>query len=122
MKKSSSAASQKAFLTIFAMLYLNAILLSCSVMLCIAKNYALAKQEDTLDYVELAAIHKVVIDLENYEEEDETYDYLNYTVNLDYDDITCIITIKKNNEVVLKSKLVYDDIDLEVDSYAYLSD
>ncbi len=76
--------------------------------------------QNDLDFVEIAVITKVKNDLLAYEEEDESYTYKGYEVTLRYEDITCFITIKKGNELLLSSRLEFDDIEEEFISYTYM--
>ncbi len=85
-------------------------------------NVAVSNLDLSLQKIELNTIKKVITDLHDYKEEDETYTIENYDIELIYEGIQCIITISKQGKVLIKSELIYDDIDLFVNSYTYMND
>lgn len=85
-------------------------------------SYETNKLNVELQSIEIQVIKKVVEDYENYEEKNEIYSIDLYTVQLDYDDLSCIIKISKDDEIQLLSNLIYDDYDLFVESYTYIDD
>lgn len=83
-------------------------------------NASVIRKDNTLNCVEIYAIHKAKTDLLNYEEEEEEVVYLGYDIYFEYDDITCYLRIEKGGDIVLNSCLEWDDIDNVVVDYTYL--
>lgn len=103
----------------YALILLQITLSFCTMVLEQVKTSYLHHQENVLDFIELSAIQKVKKDLLDYKEEDEQYEDRGYLVNLRYDDITCYITITKNGELCVNSRLEFDDIEEVIVSYEY---
>lgn len=113
--------NKNGFMSVYGLCILQVVLLFSSVYTNILK-YELKNihiNED-IHYVELYAIQTVKKELLAYEEKDQTLTYLGFDILLDYEDITCYITIIKNGCIVLSSCLEWDDINNNVVNYGYV--
>ncbi len=123
MSNVSCIANKNGFIAIYGLLVFQLVIIYCScVNSYITLYHAVDKLDIHLQAIEIKTIQKVVKDLKEYEEKDEVYTQGDYHVTLSYDDITATITIQKNDEIHLKSSLVYDDFDYFVQSYTYIVD
>lgn len=113
--------NKQGFISIYAVLLLQSTMLFSFMIIERVKTAYMTHHQDNLDFVEIQAIQKVKRDLLAYEEEDETYTFLNYEIQLTYDDITCYIMIKSKKGVLLSTKLEFDDIEEEIINYTYLA-
>lgn len=109
-KKPCLAASNKGFLSIYALMLLS---LSLTFITLIQSKYTTAmllkKDKREGELVELYAIHYVKTALKEYEEKDETITYRNHEIQITYEDITAFIVYKLNG-VTHKIVVEYDDI------------
>lgn len=114
--------NNRGFITIYGIILLNAVLVFEGMLINKMNAMSYYKQNNIdLWYAELYVIHTVKEELLNYEEEDREFTYLDFTIQLEYDDIVCIYTIEKNGIVLLRARLEFDDINEEYVSYEYLS-
>lgn len=112
--------NKQGFITIYGIMLLNLILPFSMMLIEQAKTSYLYHQDRTLDFVEIQAINKVKRELLAYEEENQTYSFLDYEIALVYEDITCYIHIYQDATLLLSSILEFDDINEEVVSYTYV--
>lgn len=121
-KKRFLVVNNRGFITIYGIILLNAVLVFEGMLINKMNAMSYYKQNNIdLWYAELYVIHTVKEELLNYEEEDREFTYLDFTIQLEYDDIVCIYTIEKNGIVLLRARLEFDDINEEYVSYEYLS-
>lgn len=118
-KRELSVANKKGVILLYGLLLFHLVSLFCAMLIQKVKTNTIQSSRD-LSIVELFTIYKAKNDLESYDEKEETIVYLNHEIQFVYDDITCFITILKNDEIVLKSKLEYDDIEMQIVEYVYL--
>lgn len=112
--------NNKGFIAIYGIYLLNLVLpFSMMLIECLKTSY-LYHQDNTIDFVEIHTINKVKKDLLAYEESDETFSYLDYDVELNYEDITCYIKISKQAKLMINAVLEFDDIEEEIRSYTYI--
>lgn len=112
--------NNKGFITIYGILLLNLVLPFSSMLIECLKTTYLYHQDNVVDYAEIHTINKVKKDLLAYEESDETFSYLDYDIDLRYEDITCYIKIYKQEKLIINAVLVFDDIEEEIESYTYI--
>lgn len=121
-KEALLAVNNKGFFTLYGLILLQIILVFTSAVLISMKGTIhVLKSDNTLDCVELYAINKAKLDLLNYEEEEESIAYLGYEIEFVYDDITCYITIKKDEQIKISSCLEWDDVENVVTNYSYIT-
>ncbi len=120
MKKELLGVKNNGFFSLYGLLLLNVIMSFCSFILCFSVTLVHSIGDSNFDSAEIYAIRKAINDLTNYKEKEETIYFNDYTIDFTYDDVTCIITIFQSARQLLKSELIFDDIELEVLSYTYL--
>ena len=114
------AVNKKGFLSMYALTILPVILVIISTLTyTIDKHVENQKINNSLHLCEIYTINYVKKALYTYQEEDVELLYDGYKIKLLYEDIICFITILKEDEIVLKSILEWDDIENVVVSYTY---
>lgn len=123
LQRGLSMKLSKGFISIYGLFIFQLVIVYTNcIYTFVLLSYETNKLNVELQSIEIQVIKKVVEDYENYEEKNEIYSIDLYTVQLDYDDLSCIIKISKDDEIQLLSNLIYDDYDLFVESYTYIDD
>ena len=111
----------KGFVSIIGIIILSSVLSISSALCASFKNEYFYYERHDLLFCEIYTINYVKKALAEYKESDEVISYNEFEAELKYEDVTCYITIYKDEEIVLKSVLVWDDIDCYISDYYYLS-
>lgn len=113
--------SKKGFLSMYGLTILPLVLTIASVLLFNIKHqWNALNLNQTIHMCEIYAIQLVKDELLAYEESDKQIQYLGYDIEIQYEDITAYIKIKKDENMYLHSCLIWDDIENVVVDYTYL--
>lgn len=116
-KIESLVVNKKGFVSIYGVIILSLCL--TFVLMLTQRIKAQTIQNENLSYVELHAIKKAKESLNN-DDASQKFSLFDFQIELKFNNQKCRIIVIRANEVVLKSLLVYDELDNYIISYEYI--